>query len=138
MNQFPASTRYYTQYKGKRCALPLLADVYGFYYNKALFKKAGLTGPPKTMQELTAYAKKLTVKNADGSLKVVGYDPDFGFYQNTVGRRTSRSFGGKWFDSERQVEPLDRPGLGAAAQVAEEPRRLLRPRQARQVADRCR
>ena len=34
MNQFPASTRYYTQYKGKRCALPLLADVYGFYYNK--------------------------------------------------------------------------------------------------------
>ena len=31
---FPAATLYYTQYKGKRCALPLLADVYGFYYNK--------------------------------------------------------------------------------------------------------
>ena len=60
MNQFPASTRYYTQYKGKRCALPLLADVYGFYYNKDLFKKAGLSGPPKTMQQLTPYAKKLT------------------------------------------------------------------------------
>src|SRR5687768_10200281 len=26
MNQFPAATRYYTQYNGKRCALPLLAD----------------------------------------------------------------------------------------------------------------
>ena len=34
---FPAATMYYTQYEGKRCALPLLADVYGFYYNKALF-----------------------------------------------------------------------------------------------------
>jgi multiple sugar transport system substrate-binding protein len=99
LNQFPASTRYYTQYDGKRCALPLLADVYGFYYNKALFKKAGLTGPPKTMEELTAYAKKLTVKNADGSLKVVGYDPEFGFYQNTSGAYQTL-FGAKWFDSQ--------------------------------------
>ena len=56
MNQFPASTRYYTQYKGKRCALPLLADVYGLYYNMALFKMAGLRGPPKTMLQLTEYA----------------------------------------------------------------------------------
>ena len=42
---FPQASQYYTQYKGKRCALPLLADVYGFYYNKTLFKKAGLTAP---------------------------------------------------------------------------------------------
>jgi multiple sugar transport system substrate-binding protein len=82
---FPAATMYYTQYEGKRCALPLLADVYGFYYNKALFKAAGLNGPPKTLGELASYAKKLTKKNADGSLKVVGYNPFFGFYQNTVG-----------------------------------------------------
>ena len=40
-NIFPAASRYYTQYKGKRCALPLLADSYGFYYNKKLFKAAG-------------------------------------------------------------------------------------------------
>ena len=46
---FPAATMYYTQYKGKRCALPLLADVYGFYYNKAMFAAAGLKGPPKTL-----------------------------------------------------------------------------------------
>ena len=137
MNQFPASTRYYTQYQGKRCALPLLADVYGFYYNKDLFKKAGLNGPPKTMQQLTQYAKKLTVKNADGSLKVVGFDPEFGFYQNTSGAYQP-SFGGEVVRRERQVEPLDRPGLEAAAHVAEGPRRLLRARQAREVADRCR
>jgi multiple sugar transport system substrate-binding protein len=85
VNQFPAATRYYTQYNGTRCALPLLADVYGFYYNKALFREAGLKGPPKSFAELTAYAKKLTKRNADGSLKVVGFDPFFGFYQNTAG-----------------------------------------------------
>ena len=99
MNQFPAATLYYTQYKGKRCALPLLADVYGFYYNKALFAAAGLKAPPKTLAELTTYAKKLTKKNADGSLKVVGYNPFFGFYQNTAGAYQP-SVNGKWFDND--------------------------------------
>jgi multiple sugar transport system substrate-binding protein len=28
---FPATTMYYTQYAGTRCALPLLADTYGLY-----------------------------------------------------------------------------------------------------------
>ena len=96
---FPASTMYYTQYQGKRCALPLLADVYGFYYNKAIFKAAGIKGPPKTLGELTAIAKKLTTKNADGSLKVVGYNPFFGFYQNTAGAYQP-SANAKWFDGQ--------------------------------------
>src|SRR5262245_49996663 len=50
-NIFPAATRYYTQYKGTRCALPLLADVYGFYYNKKLLAAAGYSRPPKTLDE---------------------------------------------------------------------------------------
>src|SRR5947199_1071393 len=37
---FPATTNYYTQYGGKKCALPLLADTYGLYYNKSLFAQA--------------------------------------------------------------------------------------------------
>src|SRR5919197_832538 len=98
-NIFPAATRYYTQYKGTRCALPLLADVYGFYYNKKLFKEAGLSAPPKTFAQLTAYAKKLTKRNADGSLKVVGFDPFFGFYQNTAGAYQPL-VGARYFDAE--------------------------------------
>src|ERR671933_2104662 len=42
---FPKASLYYTQFKGKRCALPLLADAYGLYYNKTLLKKAGITKP---------------------------------------------------------------------------------------------
>jgi multiple sugar transport system substrate-binding protein len=93
---FPPATMYYTQYKGKRCALPLLADVYGFYYNKDMFKAAGLTRPPRTLGELASYARKLTKRNADGSLKVVGFNPFFGFYQNTAGAYQP-AVNAKWF-----------------------------------------
>ena len=41
VNIFPATSRYYTQYKGTRCALPLLADSTGLYYNKALLQEGG-------------------------------------------------------------------------------------------------
>jgi multiple sugar transport system substrate-binding protein len=98
-NMFPAAPRYYTQYKGKRCALPLLADDYGLYYNKALFKKAHIAHPPKTMDELTADAKKLTQRDAQGNIKVAGFDPVIGFFEN-VPERMVTSFGGKWQDSK--------------------------------------
>jgi multiple sugar transport system substrate-binding protein len=97
-NIFPAATRAYTQYKGVRCALPLLADAYGFYYNKRLFKKAGLTRPPRTLDELTTYAKKLTTRKSDGSLDVVGFDPFIGFYQNSIGAYQPL-VGAKYFDA---------------------------------------
>ena len=97
-SMFPATTNYYTQYGGKKCALPLLADTYGLYYNKTLFKKAGIAGPPKTIDELTADAKKLTVRNPDGSLKQVGIDPFIGFYEN-VPERWILPWGGTYTDS---------------------------------------
>src|SRR5262245_58918870 len=87
-NIFPAASRYCTQYNGVRCALPLLADDFGLYYNKTLFKQAGITRPPHTFSELTADAKKLTQKNGDGSLKVVGYDPAFAFYDDVPPKYT--------------------------------------------------
>ena len=96
---FPSVAQYYTEYNGTRCALPLLADSYGLYYNKTLFKKAGITSPPKTISELTADAKKLTQRNPDGSLKVVGLDPFIGFYEN-VPERWAAAFGGKYIDAK--------------------------------------
>jgi multiple sugar transport system substrate-binding protein len=101
-DMFPAATQYYTQYGGTRCALPLLADTYGLYYNKALFTGAGIAGPPKTMDELTADAKKLTKFNPDGSIKVLGIDPLIGFYEN-VPERWITSWGGTWLDSSKHA-----------------------------------
>jgi multiple sugar transport system substrate-binding protein len=96
---FPPAPRYYTQYEGKRCALPLLADDYGLYYNKKLFKAAGIKSPPKTMSELAADAKKLTVRDSSGKIKVAGFDPVVGFYENTPDRWIQH-FGGKWLNSK--------------------------------------
>ena len=96
---FPPAPRYYTQYAGKQCALPLLADDYGLYYNKAMFKAAGITHPPRTMTELAADAKKLTVRDKSGNIKVAGLDPVIGFYEN-VPERWATSFGAKWIDAQ--------------------------------------
>ena len=99
---FPAASRYYTQYNGVRCALPLLADDFGLYYNKTLFKKAGITHPPRTISELTADAKKLTQRSSDGSLTVVGYDPAFAFYDDVPPKFTFYAplFNARYVDSK--------------------------------------
>src|SRR5215217_8438462 len=94
---FPPAPRSYTQFKGTRCALPMLADTYGLYYNQDMLEKAGLDGPPKTVSQLTEYAKKLTVRNPDGSLKVVGFNPVMGWYENTPAN-FGPMFGAKWVD----------------------------------------
>jgi len=109
---FPTVPRQYSQYNGTRCALPMLADVYGLYYNKDLFAKAGLTGPPKTVSELTEDAKKLTVRNADGSLKVVGLDPFDGFYEN-VAAHWAPSWGVDWTDDSGKSILSTTPGWAA-------------------------
>jgi multiple sugar transport system substrate-binding protein len=107
-SMFPQAVQTYTQYKGKRCALPMLADTYGLYYNKDLFEKAGLTSPPKTMSELADYAKKLTVRDGD-SFKVVGYDPAQGFYENAPAHY-GPVFGAQWVDGEDKSVLASQPG----------------------------
>ena len=111
VNQFPAGPRYYTAYKGIRCALPLLADTYGLYYNKDLFKQAGLTAPPKTFSELVADAKKLTKKNPDGSFRVMGYDPNALFYHGGAGIGTYGTLiGATYFDKAGKSNLARDPG----------------------------
>jgi multiple sugar transport system substrate-binding protein len=99
LNKLNATTRQYTQFDGKRCAMPFLADAYGLYYNKDLFAKAGIAGPPKTLDELSADAKKLTVKNPDGSLKTVGFLPLFDFYENAAAH-LAPAVGAKWLTDD--------------------------------------
>src|SRR4051812_12788390 len=98
VGQFPKAVQTYTTFDGKRCALPMMADVYGLYYNKDMFRKAGITSPPKTFSELTADAKKLTVKNSDGSIKVAGFDPTFGFYES-VHAHYAPLYNAQWQDA---------------------------------------
>jgi multiple sugar transport system substrate-binding protein len=83
MDAFPQTVKQYTEFKGKRCAMPVLADAYGLYYNKKMFAEAGIAGPPKTLDEFAEDAKKLTKRSADGTITTAGFLPLFGFYENT-------------------------------------------------------
>jgi multiple sugar transport system substrate-binding protein len=46
--------------------MPWFAGVGALFYNTDMFKEAGLPGPPRTMDELMQYAKKLTKTDAQG------------------------------------------------------------------------
>ena len=109
INQIPPAVQSYTQYKGNRCVMPVLADAYGLYYNVDMLKKAGITSPPKTISELTADAKKLTVRNPDGSIKVAGFDPYLGFYENAPSH-FAPSFNAQWQDASGKSTVATNPG----------------------------
>jgi multiple sugar transport system substrate-binding protein len=109
VNQFPTAVRNYTQYKGKRCALPDLADVYGLYYNKQMLQKAGISSPPKTFSELTADAKKLTVRGSGGSIKVAGFIPNEGFYENAAAHYAPL-WNAQWADAQENSVIAKSPG----------------------------
>jgi multiple sugar transport system substrate-binding protein len=97
LEDFPEVVRGYTAYKGTQCSMPMLADVYGLYYNKDLLKAGGYTEPPKTMSELAAMSDKLTKLDAKGNIVQAGFVPLMPFYEN-VASHLGPSFGAKWFD----------------------------------------
>jgi diguanylate cyclase (GGDEF)-like protein/PAS domain S-box-containing protein len=92
---FIEATLAYTGDGRGRWALPVLADTYGLLFNRAMFDTAGIGKPPRTFDELTELAKRLTIRNPDGSLRVVGFDPTIGFYENTLSA-FGQQFGARW------------------------------------------
>lgn len=67
-------------YKGKVYAIPCSTDDRILFYNKTLFKQAGLdpNKPPQTWSELRDMAEKLTKHSADGSISQIGFIPNWG------------------------------------------------------------
>jgi multiple sugar transport system substrate-binding protein len=60
-------------YRGKVYGVPLFRGQAALYYNTEMFAKAGLSGPPKTMEDYTEYARKLTQRDASGNPTVSGW-----------------------------------------------------------------
>jgi multiple sugar transport system substrate-binding protein len=105
---FPKAVQDYTQYKGVRCTLPLLADDYALYSNKALMRG---NPPPKTISELTALAKRLTVRNPDGTIKVAGFMPSETYYEHVPEHIAGPSFGATWLTPEGRADFATDPGF---------------------------
>ncbi|KUJ69288.1 sugar ABC transporter substrate-binding protein [Streptomyces albus subsp. albus] len=107
---FPRNLLDYTAYQGEQCALPLLADAYGLYYNKDAFEAAGIKRPPHTMSEFRRDAVKLTRRTADGSYRRLGFMPNFRFYQNSPDRMFAQ-WGPRYFDRAGHSRLAEEPGI---------------------------
>ncbi|WP_329788088.1 ABC transporter substrate-binding protein [Lentzea sp. DG1S-22] len=110
LNQISPAVQEYTEYKGNRCAMPMLTDVYAMYFNKDKLAEAGITAPPKTLDELYDAAVKATKKAPNGDIEVAGYLPTMGFYAN---RPTilAPSFGAEW-EKDGKSSLASSPGFG--------------------------
>ncbi len=88
---------------GKVYGLPFMDFNVGLVYNKALFAAAGLdpNSPPKTIEELTQDAYKLTKQDASGRITQLGFLPEYPGTSNgqvCTLEDTGWLFGGGWYD----------------------------------------
>ncbi|WP_405473155.1 ABC transporter substrate-binding protein [Streptomyces canus] len=109
---FPAAMNEYTQFDGDRCAVPLLGDAYGLYYNKTAFEKAGITSPPKTWSEFEADAKKLTITQGS-TYKQLGFMPNYHGWETTTEHYLGQ-FSPKYFDAGGKSNVAKDPAFKAA------------------------
>lgn len=68
------------KWNGQLYALPFETDVRLLFYNKNLFREAGLdpNSPPKTWEELWEFADRITKKDSSGDYEVLGFNPIYG------------------------------------------------------------
>jgi len=62
---------------GHQYGMPFMEDTYMLYYNKALLTRAHIARPPRTLSEVEADAKKMTITGSNGSYTQVGFIPTF-------------------------------------------------------------
>ena len=76
---YPAPLEQCKSLDGVTLCLPWGCDVDALFWNKDLFKAAGLDPdrPPQTMEDLVEYASKLTSRDEEGELSQVGFIPGF-------------------------------------------------------------
>ncbi|WP_405163469.1 ABC transporter substrate-binding protein [Nocardia sp. NBC_01499] len=108
---FPPAMLEYSQFEGKQCALPLLGDAYGLYYNKTAFAAAGITSPPKTFSEFEAAAGKLTIAEGD-SYKQLGFMPNYHGYETTPVYYLGQ-YGAKYFTADGKSNVATDPKVAA-------------------------
>jgi multiple sugar transport system permease protein len=72
------------KYRGKLYGIPISVDDRALYYNKGMLRRAGLVDergeprPPRDWDELREYACRLTERDDQGRLKVLGFAPMYG------------------------------------------------------------
>ncbi|MGW1600603.1 ABC transporter substrate-binding protein [Streptomyces eurythermus] len=109
---FPKPMTEYTAFEGDRCAVPLLGDAYGLYYNKTAFAKAGITRPPRTWSEFLADARKLTIRQGDG-YRQLGFMPNYHGWESTTEHYLGQ-FSPTYFDKDGKSNVAKDPAFARA------------------------
>lgn len=71
-------------YEGKVYGIPNSVDARALFYNKDLFRRAGLVDesgeavPPRNWEELREYAVRLTERDERNQIRVLGFAPNYG------------------------------------------------------------
>lgn len=92
------------EYEGKFYSMPFLNDAFALYWNKDIFREAGLNPerPPRDLRELEHMALRLTRKRPDGTLVRMGFEmPDIVI--------PIVLFGGKFYDPRTHKILADHP-----------------------------
>jgi len=99
-----------TFWAGKQFALPGITDTRFLYWNKKLFREAGLDpeSPPKTWDELEQIAPKLTKKDQKGNIVQYSFIP---YYGNTWTWLYGWLNGGEFLDSTGKKITCDDPRI---------------------------
>lgn len=100
MNKIIPSARGWSTLNGHVYSMPLLEDTFMLLYNKKLFREAGISRPPTTIEEMTADAYKLTKRDASGRVTQLGWGPNLfgGDYIGTWLAVYMTMFGGSLVD----------------------------------------
>ncbi len=74
------------KWHNKTFGIPIYSNSYAFFYNKKLFKEAGIdpNKPPTTWDEVIQYSKLLTKKDEKGRFIRMGFIPHYGNLQTSI------------------------------------------------------
>ncbi len=105
----PNIAAYYT-IEGKLYSMPFNSSTPLLYYNKTAFEKAGLdpNTPPKNFDEIVAFAEKLTIKDASGTVTQRGFGMgNYGWFfeqwMNKMGKHYVDNNNGRGADAATKV-----------------------------------
>jgi len=71
------------RYRGQIYAVPVYSGSYALFYNRALFREAGLDpdNPPRTWEEVFALNQRFVKRGAQGRIQGMGFIPNYGNVQ---------------------------------------------------------
>jgi multiple sugar transport system substrate-binding protein len=74
------------RWQGRIFAVPVYSASYALFYNRKLFREAGLDPekPPQTWEEVWEFNRKLTQRDAQGRIVRMGFIPNYGNLQTSL------------------------------------------------------